>query len=1235
MVFGASFAQEKTMSVGVNNGFSLQAQSPTKYYATNSFASLKAAEKATNQGTFVSLSVEGYNTTNVVGAPALPVLHKLIEIPQGAGVQVTINGFESSTITLAELGLGDKVMPFQPSVSKSEDPANAVFQYSAEAYAANAFSKNDLVSVEILGTMRGVRIARLTVAPFSYNPVTGVIEIANDINFEISFTNADLGATEQIKTNYFSPYFAASLYPNVANYKASAKGLPEVAPVTYVIVSDPMFETALQEFIEWKTKKGFKVVEAYTNNPAVGNTTASIKAYLQNLYENPTAEVPAPTFVLIVGDVAQVPTFTGVSDSHVTDLYFCEYTNDIFPEVFYGRFSATNLAQLQPQIDKTLEYEQYLMPDPSFLEEVVMVSGVDGTYAAINGNGQINYGTSNYFNAAHNITSHTYLYPASGSSASQIIQNVSDGAAFANYTAHCSPDGWADPNFGISDIATLTNANKYPLMVGNCCSSVEFQITCFGEEILRAANKGAVGYIGGSNSTYWDEDYWWGVGNGTVTVNPTYAGTGLGAYDRTFHDHAEEIADWYITQGQMVSGGNLAVSESGSDREVYYWEIYHLMGDPSLMVYMGVPQEMVATYADVIIVGATQFPVNTEPYAYVALSRDAELIGAAMADENGLANVPFSPTVEPGVIDIVITAQNRQPHIETVTVIVPAGPYVLLDNYSFNDEGGNNNGAVDYAETLTINAALKNVGVEITNGVTAVLSTEDEFVTINEDTYEFGNIAAGTIVTIENAFEFETADNTPDMHRAVFTVSIEDNAGNTWSGTINADICAPELDGSLSGADVNAIPVFTSMPITTANAQSAYTYNVVVIEGDSDGNGSLDAGETCDVVIEAANIGHAASLEGTASISTTSEYITINVSEVFIDALEADSKESQELIFSISVAENTPIGEPVNFHFTINCGEYSYEFDASLKVGLIQESFETGDFSAYNWNLEGDADWSVDDAVAYDGVFSALTGDIDDSGSASLSMTVNVLMDDVISFYYKVSSEGTYDYLTFYIDSQMKGEWSGDIATWTMAEYPVTAGNHTFKWEYSKDGSVSSGSDCAWVDLITFPAFAAKDGDEITSLDITASTLPSWLTLTDNGDGTATITGTPANTVIGNHNVVLVAENAIGNTNEQAFTIQVGNVLGIDNLDNAMFNIYPNPANESATIAFQTVENAVVTISITNLLGQEVAVVLPAKNLAAGTHNVEFNASELNAGVYFCKIMEGNKVTVRQFVITK
>ncbi len=70
-----------------------------------------------------------------------------------------------------------------------------------------------------------------------------------------------------------------------------------------------------------------------------------------------------------------------------------------------------------------------------------------------------------------------------------------------------------------------------------------------------------------------------------------------------------------------------------------------------------------------------------------------------------------------------------------------------------------------------------------------------------------------------------------------------------------------------------------------------------------------------------------------------------------------------------------------------------------------------------------------------------------------------------------VSSEPNYDYLRFYIDSDMQDEWSGSVS-WTAASYPVTAGTHTFKWEYSKDISVSTGSDLAGVDYIIFPPFA-------------------------------------------------------------------------------------------------------------------------------------------------------------------
>ena len=71
-------------------------------------------------------------------------------------------------------------------------------------------------------------------------------------------------------------------------------------------------------------EKGFHVIEAYTDDPAVGNTTSSIKSYLQNLYNNPVSMNP-PSYLLLVGDVNEIPSFSGTQGSHVSDLYYAEY----------------------------------------------------------------------------------------------------------------------------------------------------------------------------------------------------------------------------------------------------------------------------------------------------------------------------------------------------------------------------------------------------------------------------------------------------------------------------------------------------------------------------------------------------------------------------------------------------------------------------------------------------------------------------------------------------------------------------------------------------------------------------------------------------------------------------------------------------------------------------------------------------------------------------------------------
>ena len=515
---------------------------------------------------FSELIIPSYGSTNVVGNPKLPVLKNLIEIPVGANVKVNVKNSAYVDIKISSLGLTYPIIPAQASLSKSDDPTKAEFKYNKATYLVNQFISHDLAGFEYTGIMRGAQVGRLDISPIVYNPAKNIIRVYTSLEVEVIFENADVAGTIEQKEKYYSPYFEPS-FGKFLNYK----GLTHKAnftkyPVKYVIVADPMFQNQLQGLVQWKTKKGFTVVEAYTNNAAVGTTTTSIKAYLQGLYTSATPSNPAPSFVLFVGDIAQVPAFSGTTGSHVSDLYYCEYTGDFLPEVYYGRFSATNVGELRPQIEKTLEYEQYLMPTKTFLDTCVMIAGQDGTFGPTHGDGQINYGTDTYFNVAHSLISRTYLYAVSGSSAAQIIQDVSKGVCFANYTAHGSSYGWADPGFNVSDIANLHNNHKYPLMVGNCCVTNKYdEPACFGEALLRADGKGALGYIGGSNNTYWDEDYYWGVGyKSGIPLHPTYSATTLGAYDRTFHDHNELFGNWYVTQGQMVNAGNLAVTQSGN-----------------------------------------------------------------------------------------------------------------------------------------------------------------------------------------------------------------------------------------------------------------------------------------------------------------------------------------------------------------------------------------------------------------------------------------------------------------------------------------------------------------------------------------------------------------------------------------------------------------------------------------------------------------------------------------------
>jgi PKD repeat protein len=295
-------------------------------------------------------------------------------------------------------------------------------------------------------------------------------------------------------------------------------------------------------------------------------------------------------------------------------------------------------------------------------------------YDASHGNPQINYATNNYFNPAHGFYSWTYLDPnnTEAIAGAPMRSKLYIGMGYANYTAHCDWDRWGTPSFTTANVASMNNANKYGLMIGNCCLSNKFNATggpCLGEVLLRTPNKGAVGYIGGSNNTLWNEDYWWGIGvTSTIQASPTYATTGLGAYDCVFHDHGEPYADWFVTNSQMVYAGNRAVQASTTTQKKYYWEIYHLMGDPSVMNYMSQPPALSMSYTAPIMVGDVSLVVTCEPYTLVALSQNNILLDSEFSGANSSVTLNFPAFTSPGTALIVGTKQNRSPHIQTIDI---------------------------------------------------------------------------------------------------------------------------------------------------------------------------------------------------------------------------------------------------------------------------------------------------------------------------------------------------------------------------------------------------------------------------------------------------------------------------------------------------------------------------------------------------------------------------------------
>ena len=1020
--------------------------------------------KVDNGYTFIEF--ENTRLSGVPGEPALPYLAVKMLLPPG---QIA-KDIEIIFGTPVSLDGTFEIYPVQPSRPLSEGSAGE-FRQSSKVYESEGPWPGKPHGIVTTQFLNGYSVAMTTLTPLQYYPASGKVIYHKEITVRITTTAGSSAENALMNLPHHAGAVARvqRLVDNpseIINYPG-----PERSQDDYqlLIITTSQFSGEFGDLVDLYLARGIKTELVTTQEIGSLMTGQDLQEKIRN-YIIQEYQDHGIQFVLLGGDVEHVPyrgfycyvdSGSGYEDDGIpADLYYSALDgtwnddgdnrwgepgeDDLLPEVGVARYTVSSSTDLENMMHKSVSYQDSPVAgelrDPLLAGEHLWNNpetwGADYLDLLIgfhNANGYTTVGIP----TDHNIDS---LYERSGSwGGSDLKAKLNEGKSFLHHSGHANETYVAHLNSGDITNSSFYGLNgtdhNYTLMFTHGCNCGSFDYSdCILERMVNIENF-AVAVIGNSRYGWFNEGQ---------TEGPA-AHLHREFVDALYNEKIHQIGLAFVEMKTMTAPWVTAPGqwEEGALR----WNFYdiNIMGDPAMGVWTDEPVTMQAAYQNAIPIGSPGMEVTVtsagtqlEDYTCTVI-KDGMIHGTAKTNASGVAWIEFDPVfTQIGAADLVVSGYNCIPEYFDLNIIPNTGSYVIYASHDIDDSAGNNDGEPDFGESIALGMELQNVGTQQAGDVQVNLSTADTYITITDGFENYGDIPGESFINVPAAFAFDIADNIPDQHMVLFELEIASGA-NSWNSSFTIIVNAPQLSiGTISVDDFAG----------------------------GNGDGILDPGETADIIIVSSNTGHCACQDATGEISSSCQEITVNTSNCNLGELLPG--ESAQAVFNITVSPDAPIGSSVDINHQLSSGSYVEQKIFYLTVGLIFEDFETGDFSAFEWESGGNAPWTITSTNPYEGTYCAKSGNINDNQSTTLYVTMDVLSEDTISFYRKVSSEGSYDYLRFYIDNTMKAEWSGE-KSWEKVEYVVPAGLHTFKWEYEKDWYVSSGQDCGWIDYIVFP----------------------------------------------------------------------------------------------------------------------------------------------------------------------
>ena len=856
---------------------------------------------------FDLITIEGGGFRGEIGQPMLPTFARLISVPARSGVTCTVTATETRNLE------GYRPLPMQPA-----EPSEFAIDHSA--YQRTEPFGQTAAALGAPALAADLRVVPITFAPVRYYPAERRLEIATRIEVEIRFDGIDLRNASVRELERVTPSFDR-LYRNlVVNYEGTRDGAqPSLGKDVLICPANDDVVAALVPLIEWRTRKGFDVVLATTAE--TGTSREQIRDWLQDAYD--TWDTP-PEYVTLVGDVSGaigIPCwyYSGAESDHQ---YVQLAGDDLLADAHIGRLSVESLDRLRLVVAKIVGYES----DPYMLETDwytrACVLG-DPSYSGISCIQVMQWLKGRLLDYGYTEVDTIFTPPW----VSQFTNYCNRGDTVFSYRGYGGVSG-----IGTGHIFSLTNGRKMPYALTITCGTGNFaSSTCYSEAWLRAGTppdqpSGGIAGLstsGGTHTRY----------NNCMTY---------GIWRAIFWEDLFTFGE-SLTRAKYELYVNYHDYDYGGCANFTHWN--NLMGDPAGEIWTAVPRSMTVSHPASLPQGTNSVTVSVNNYgvptagAWVCLWKGYETLAGGLTGADGSVEIPVS-CWGPGQMKVTVTKHDQRPYLGEIPV-AQEERFVSYFSHTIDDDEqgtslGNGDGLVNPTETIELPVWVRNYGSQSVTAVTGTLTCDDPYVTLLDDSEEFGDIAVGASARSSDDFDLRIAAGAPAGHVVRLGLDLT-SEGDVWHSLIDLPVAAARL-------------VYTNITL-------------------HDFGEEIDPGEEGALSILLTNLGNAAAENLIGTLVSASDWVTVTDAQGTFGTIEIGAEgENDPDRFAI---ETSAACVPGHLADLLIWAEFSNGAQDTIRFVLPIGTTLTTDPSgpdAHGYYAFDDSDAAYDEAPTYDWV---------------------------------------------------------------------------------------------------------------------------------------------------------------------------------------------------------------------------------------------------------------------------